>query len=239
MANINSITERAEYSVAIEALKKQGVNVDSGNRDVSQSYLRLEQTLQSDSNSFLFQVNDNTTKSGQAVQPTERRLSPQDAFYCSRLAYWIEAYTIGGDNPDLYRYMPMTFPTYQGIEAGVFLSNKGYKLWGGELKFTISGDVVIPAWDCKRHLFIPEGQHSSVNGAFPASEFYVGQNEFNGGESAFYPMVPNVVFIGNKKNEILLSFPENLADAIGDSPVVVKAVLTAYGVLAQNASKTA
>jgi hypothetical protein len=103
----------------------------------------------------------------------------------------------------------------------------------------MNGNVVLPAWDLKRHLYVPRTQKSAVNGPFPNSTFYIDHDQFDGATDAFYPVEPNLVFLGNKGIKIAIDYPESIGNAIGTAPVEIIAVLQWRGLLAQNVSKTA
>lgn len=234
---ITSMGSRMEYDIALKALAAEGVTVEPG--QVSQSFLRTETILSPTKSSFKFPIQVNQLNSGTTVSATSQLLKTQDVFYMTHMAFWIEAYTIAGDIPSLYRYMPFTYPSEVLNEAGIVISRLGYKLWSGVLELTVNGDVIIPAWDLKRHLFVPQTQREQVSGAWPVSSFFNGHDEFDGAATSFYPVEPNIVFIGNKSSDITIDYPDDLVDAIGAAPLEVRGVLTMRGMLAQNASKTA
>lgn len=235
---ITTMGSRLEYDIAMKALTNEGIIVESG--QLSQSFLRTEATLAQARSSFSFPIQVNQLNAGTTPSATAQLLKQQDAFYMTHMAYWIEVYTIPGDTPELYRYVPFTYPSEALNRTGAVFSALGYKLWTGVIGITVNGKVIIPAWDVKRHLYVPETQVQAVNGAFPMSQFYNGHDEFDGAATAFYPVEPNIVFIGNKSSVITLSFPDNLLNAIGATPgYEVRAILTCRGLLAQNASKTA
>lgn len=234
---ITTMGARLEYEIAQKALAAEGVIVQPG--QLSQSFLRTECILSSSKSSFSFPIQVNQLNAGTTPSATAQLLKQQDAFYMTHMAFWVEAYTIAGDIPELYRYMPFTYPSEVLNEAGLVLSRLGYKLWSGVLELTVNGQVILPAWDLKRHLFVPQTQREQVSGAWPVSSFFNGHDEFDGAASSFYPVEPNIVFIGNKSSVITVDYPEDLANAVGAAPLELRGVLTMRGMLAQNASKTA
>ena len=234
---ITTVGSREEYKIALNALQQEGFNVLPG--QLSQSFLRTEVVLNRNRSSFTFPIQVNQLNQGTTPGPNTQLLKTQDVFYLTHLSFTINAYTVPGDTPELYRYVPYTYPSEALNATGVVFSKTGYKLWAGTLEFTVNGQVVIAAWDVNRHLYVPETQKQAVNGAFPVSTFYNDHDEFDGAATSFYPVEPNLVLIGNKSTVINLDYPEDLQNAIGESPVEVRAVLTMRGMLAQNASKTA
>lgn len=238
MSNINA---RLDYDVALKSLAAQGINVDPSVAEISQSYLRTEVQLNPSKSSYSFPINEQTNNTGQNIPVTSQLLKPQDVFYLTHMAYWIELASItGAATPDLYRYQPFTYPSEQLNRTGAVLSKLGYKLWAGKFIYTVSGKVVLPAWDMKRHLYVPEEQVEAVNGAFPVGQFYTDHDEFDGAVSGFYPVEPNLILIGNKGNEFKAEFPEDLNNAIGSTANYdIRMVVTMRGLLVQNASKTA
>ena len=234
---ITNTGARMDYAIALESLAKQGVSVPDG--QLTQSYLRSESLLSQGLSHFEFPILVNTTNPGVVTYNTAKLLNQQDAFYVTHLAYWIELRTQPGDNPDLYRFLPFTYPSEALNSTGAVSSKRGYKLWSGTMNISMNGNVVLPAWDIKRHLYVPRTQKSAVNGPFPNSTFYIDHDQFDGATDAFYPVEPNLVFLGNKGIKIAIDFPESIGTAIGGATYELIMVLQWRGLLAQNVSKTA
>lgn len=230
---------RMDYDVALKALIAEGIVVEPG--QLSQSFLRLESMIDRTQSFFTFPVLVNITNPGTTTAPTAQLLNPQDCFYATHVGYWLELYTTSNEaTPASMRYTPLTYPSFKAGEQGAFVAGgDAYKLWAGVMRIEVNGKVVIPAWDLKRHLNVPEQQKEAYTGAFPDSLFYADHDEFDGATDTFYPMEPNVVFIGNKNTTVTVRFPSELSDVIAASPVQLKMVLTIRGLLAQNASKMA
>lgn len=237
MSNVNA---RMDLEICQKSLAKQGLVV--ADHDISQSDLILETQLLPTKSSFEFSVLENVNNAGTTTAITEVRLKPQDAFYMTHLQYSIMLHTIPDvTTPDLYRYMPFLYPSEHLNQSGAIFSKLGYKLWWAQLAITINKEVIIPEWSVIRHMFVPQGQKDTWNGAFPASTFYKDHDEQDGATSGWYPVEPNVVFLGNDGINIDLDFPEDLNNAIaapGDG-YIIKAVLRCRGLLCQNVTKTA
>lgn len=236
MSNVNA---RMDLDVALKSLAPQIPNFNP--QDISQSDLILEAQLLPSKSAYQFQVMANTNNPGTDTSPTEIRLDMNDAFYCTHVQYAIMAHTVPGGTPDILRYVPFLFPSSILSETGVTFSYLGYKLWWGVLNILVNKVQIVSNWSVMRHMYIPETQKDAYNGPFPVSTFYAGNDQQDGSTSGWYPMEPNVVFLGNDNVQILVNFPEDLNNAIASvaDGFTTKAVLRFRGLLVKNVTKTA
>lgn len=234
---MNNISARMDLNIAVESLKLQGIPVELEN--VSQSFLRVDSLLRQDTNNYEFPVLVNTQNAGTTVSKTSKQLKLQDAFYVTHVGYYIQNRLNPGTPGNLYSAVPFTYPSEALNRTGVVLSKLGYKLWEGQMSITVNGKVLVPGWDLQRHLYVPETQVAAVSGPFPNSLFYNDHDEFDGATDSFYPMEPNIVFIGNKGITVNINFPENISNAIGGEGYETYMVLVFRGLLIQNVSKNA
>lgn len=235
--DVSAYNARLNYSIALESLAKQGVQVKNG--ELAQSFLRTEALLDPGLSTFKFPIQKNTANNGQTFYPTMQLLGMQDAFYATSLQYTIECYnlaTASTEPRDLLRYVPFTYPSEALSSRGAVFSKLGYKLWSGVLTLTVAGSVIIRAWDIKRHLEVPRSQRPAYAGAFPASAFFIDHDQFDGSSSAKYPLEPHQVFIGTNDTDLQITFPDDIANAIGTvaDGYQIKMVLVFDGLLAQN-----
>lgn len=209
---------RLVYKNAVKSMIRAGV--DPRSAVLSQSYLRLEQAVNTSKTQYTFGVLVNDSgNSGVAVRPTEQRLNLQDSFYVSQVSLYLGLATSTTDTQfPLYTWNnPTTFST---VGAASALNN----LYNGNISLTVNNRTIVTAWDCYRHLEIPQTQLTGAANS-PKDQQY-------GAYSTAVDTEPNWVLIGSKNN----SFQINLPNAIGTVQASATTYLTVIlrGVLAQN-----
>jgi hypothetical protein len=187
------------------------------NAVLSQSLIRLEQPLVTNTNQFVFAVLNNQ---GPAARVTEIRLAPQDAFYVSAMRLTTSISTPGANasamvlntwpNPNTY--------TTSGSAAAMETIYNGY------LNLTVNKDVVIPNLPLMLFRQVQETQFTAASNS-PV-------DQFDGG--LLTSLQPNPVLVGQKGSVITLVLPASLA-AVTPNTILV---LELYGVLAQNVTVT-
>jgi hypothetical protein len=181
------------------------------NAVLSQSYLRLEQALSANTNTYTFAVLDQGVKN-----QTEIRLTMQDAFYCAAIR--ISLCLVNTANPNanvLSSYPnPALFVTPTGLAAALEVIYNGYFL------LQVNKQTLIPQFPMMNFRKSPITQFTLATNS-PIDQ-WDGQD--------FQAMQPNAVFIGQKGNLFQIVLPSNIAVA----PTNVKLVVEIDGVLAQN-----
>lgn len=236
---VSNVNARIDYEIAKKSLADQGVIVPDGK--LTQSYLRAETIFDQGRSLYEFPILVNSANAGTVTSNTCKLLNQQDAFYVTQMGYWVEVWVQDGAAPaDLYKYVPITYPSIQFTDIGAISGFQGFKLWSGQISLIVNGDVILPGWDLKKHLKVPRTQREAYAGAWPNGVFYNVYDEFDGATDPFYPQEPNVVLLGNKGIKYQLEFPESIGNAIGASPTFeVRGVMYLRGLLAQNVSKMA
>lgn len=230
---ISSNDARRVFHNAKIKLKQEGVDIAKAK--LTPTYLRFETRLNTTDTNYTFPIVVTQQGTNQIQSPTEQRLQLQDSFFISHISYFIQIYT-GANNGNLYRYIPFTFPSNLGNTDGAFASYNAYRLWSGYLRWTINNDVLVPQWDCNRHLFAPQTQNQAYANPFPTGQFFDAYDQLDFSQDSFYPMEPNIVLIGSRQNQLDLFLPESLSGAIGTGNTDVRAIVQVRGVLAQNST---
>lgn len=217
---------RLVFNNAKSALMAAGMSqTEVDNAVLSQSYIRLEQYLgtggsstatTSTTNQFEFPILVNATGSGQAIRPTEARLSLQDGFYAAGFQLYLAAAAIGASNFQLYMYPNLV--TFPNGAPGL------YALYNGFMKIVINQSNVITNYPLYRSFQRFQTQQTAA----PASG--IPQDEFDG--TWDQPLEPNILFLGSNNTVITITLPAS----IGTVDVGTLAVLVFNGVKAQNIS---
>ena len=182
---------------------------------LSQSYLRLEVALATGVTQYKFDVLVNETSGGSANFQTVNKLNLQDSFYVSQMGFFVcaPASTSATDFP-LLTYPNTTIFSTAGAASAL------YTLYNGYMSLTINQRVVVPYWNLNRHMVINQTQQTATL-----------RDQVNLGQDGFYPMEPNVVISGDKKNDFTVTLPAGLAAVQATG---ARLVCVMNGILAQN-----
>lgn len=180
---------------------------------LTQSYLRIIQTLNITGTVFNFPVLSNQTGSGVAVRPDEFRLNQQDAFYVSK----INVYLAKAATATSVAYLPATYPNAVTFPTGAAPLSVFYN---GRMTIVINNSVIVPGYPMENFLQIPQTQLTAAANS--------PQDQFDG--TLQIPWEPNIVFVGTFNSQINIVLPGNIT-AIDATTL---AIVEVQGVLAQN-----
>lgn len=226
--------QRLAFQNAYNAIKAAGMNPAS--KILSQSFIRTEAPLSTSATAYKFDLL--TTENSQPAQyATQNKLNQQDVFVVSSLFFGFFApVTANGSDGSL-----MTYPKI-GLEtgaAGNFTAAQALAAlyaYNGILTLNVNQTTVIPSWDLFKHLRIPQTQlNATTTGVATGAPTAPMHNTFDsivGADDGFYPVEPNVVISGSKKNNLQVVLPA----AISVIPTNSRMVIIMRGILAQNAS---
>lgn len=235
----SQIGQRLAFQNASNAIKRAGLN--AGRAVLSQSYLRLETPISATATSYKLDVL--TTENTQpATYPTQLKLALQDAFVISTLFVGIYAPNDGtatGSNTTT----PLSYPTIGNIAgtAGNTIASDANKLLGiynGFMQLNVNQRTILTGWDLYRHLRVPSTQANvtasqGTAGALTAPVHYT-YDSIDGSSDGFYPVEPNIVLDGSKKNDLTITLPYALGTFT--SNYNYRFCVIARGILAQNVS---
>lgn len=233
--------QRLAFQNAYNAIKAAGMNPAS--KILSQSYIRTEAPLTTSATSYKFDLL--TTENSQpATYATQNKLNQQDVFVTSSLFFGLFVpVTSGGVDGTL-----MTYPKI-GLESGgagnftTAQSLAALYAYNGFLTLNVNQTTVIPSWDLFKHLKVPPVQLNTVTaqaggitsggGAYAlTAPQHLPFDATDGSEDGFYPVEPNIVISGSKKNNLQVILPA----AVSSIPTGARFVIIMRGILAQNAS---
>lgn len=234
----SQIGSRMAFQNAANAVKRAGLN--PANAVLSQSYLRCEVILSASTTSYKFDVLVNESTNG--TINTQQKLNLQDAFVVNQIGFYLACPSSSTDTTFRLLTYPSINVTTGFVGTGTAFSNttaaQAYAIYNGAMQLNVNQRTVLTAWDLQRHLFIPQVQLGAGNvttAAFsaPTGSATVGHiydDHFNAADFGMYPVEPNVVLAGNKKNDLTVSMPI----APSSVPASSRLVFIARGILAQN-----
>lgn len=235
----SQIGQRLAFQNAANAIKRAGLNPSRA--VLSQSYLRLETPISATATSYKLDVL--TTENTQpATYPTQLKLALQDAFVISTLFVGIFAPNDGAATGSTTT-TPLSYPTIGNIagSAGNTVAADANKLLGiynGFLQLNVNQRTILTGWDLFRHLRVPSTQANATAsqgtaGALSVPVHYT-YDSIDGSSDGFYPVEPNIVLDGSKKNDLTITLPYALGSFTANYNY--RFCVIARGILAQNVS---
>lgn len=190
---------------------------------LTQSYLRFEANISATQTQYNLDVlvNDNTNPSF----ITQQKLNLQDSFISSDCGVFIGVPSTSATTDakvKLYSY-----PDVTAFTASVATDLRA--LYNGAMSLTVNQRVIVPSWDLMRHYKAPIMQTGFVPAPVTAGNI---QNSDDLASDGFYPVEPNIVFVGSKKNQLQITVPQAIATFPSNSRIVV----IFRGLLAQNST---
>lgn len=217
---MNQSGARLVYNNAVKTFNAAGVS--TARAVLSQSYLRFEVALSTSQTQYTFDtlVNENTNTN----YVTQQKLNLQDSFLISRIGFFVGIAATGNASETvvpLYTYPdPAKFST---ANAATSLET----LYNGVMTYTVNQRQIVTGWDLYKHKVAPITQ----SGYLPYStSTMVTANSTNFASDGYYPVEPNLILIGSKKNTITVTLDGTLAAVQNYS----RLVMVCQGILGQN-----
>lgn len=191
---------------------------------LSQSFLRSEVAMSTSTTSYHIPilVNDNQNGATSSYN-TSSLLALQDAFVVSSIF-------IGWANPTSATdaaFIPQSYPNAQ-IAGTQAIATALQAIYSSNLQVTVNNRQILTGWDTLRHYYVPQTQQVA------AASLTTGISQADLSENGFYPVEPNLVFVGSKNNQVTLNFPQALSAV--PASTFGRLVVIFRGILAQNAT---
>lgn len=220
----SSNKDRAIYNSLLRGYAERGIRPV-----ITQSYLRLEQTL-GNSNSVPFQV---LTNQGN-VQPTEVRLQLTDTFVVTDIGFFISKLATNAARSSMVLDTFVNPEIYTGSGEAAALQ----ALYNGQLTAGVDRKTYITAWDLLRHYYVPNAQRllaqvGSTNVPAGAATSYSRSGFEN--DQIFKEILPTFNISGNQSLNLAINLPEAVNMA-GTNSINI-AVLYLRGFLVQNVTQ--
>lgn len=203
MQQQSTMNSRLVFLNAKQLLIKAGVSV--ANSKLTQSYLRLENQMLLGKTQFQFFLLTTQVNNAGLIFNEELRLNQQDSFVASSWGFFLSKPASNSDaTAILVAYAnPAVFSTAGSAAAAQTVYNSFFQL-------AVNNDIILPAWDVYRHRSVPQTQFitfiAGATGPQTANE-----DQIDGASEGFYPVEPNLVFVGSKNNVLNLLMPAAFA----------------------------
>jgi hypothetical protein len=207
---------RLVFDNAKTLIQNAGLSLQSA--VLSQSYLRSEVAMSTSVTSYQIPILVNSQQGNNFV--TNNFLALQDAFVVSKIGIFVSAPAASTTTAfPLYTYPSSSIFSTSGAAAAL------YNLYNGKMSVTVNNKQIVPSWDVYKHLYVPQTQALAASTATTI-------DENNASEYGYYPVEPNIVFVGSKNNVITIDLPA----AIGtlQASTAPRIVVIFSGLLAQN-----
>jgi hypothetical protein len=220
MTQQNTVNARLVYENAKQNLKDAGVNLQAAK--LTQSFLRLENQMIVGKNQWQFPVLNNQPNFSGVIFPTEQRLNQQDSFVTAMLGVFVSLPT----GPTDATFILHTYPNVTLFTAADATPLE--TLYNSYLQLAVNNDIILPAWDVSRHRLVPQTQ----NGVIVTAQTVIPEDQIDGSSDGYFPVEPNLVFIGSKNSVLNLIMPAALTAVAANTRVSI----ILRGVLAQNST---
>jgi hypothetical protein len=220
MTQQNTVNARLVYENAKKNLVDAGVSIAAAK--LTQSFLRLENTMIVGKSQWQFPVLNNQNNFSGTIFPTEQRLNQQDSFVTAMLGLFVSLPASATD---------ATFILHSYPNVTVFTAADATPLetiYNSYLQLAVNNDIILPAWDISRHRLVPQTQ----NGVGVTAQTVFGEDQIDGSSDGFFPVEPNLVFIGSKNSVLNMILPAALTAVAANTRVSI----ILRGVLAQNST---
>jgi hypothetical protein len=217
---MNQSGARLVYNNAVKTFNAAGVS--TAKAVLSQSYLRFEIALSTTQTQYTFDtlVNENTNTN----YVTQNKLNLQDSFLISRIGFFI---AIAASSSVAETVVPLyTYPDaakFSTANAATSLET----VYNGTMTYTVNQRQIVTGWDLYKHKVTPITQ----TGYTPTGTAATGiANSTDFANHGYYPVEPNLILIGSKKNTITVTLDGTLAAIQANS----RLVMVCQGILGQN-----
>lgn len=215
---LTSVYDRA-YSACVEAFQSgpnpmtlQDAKAQVDNSVLSQGYLRLETLLSTGVNAYSLNILNNQTNNGVPIRPTELRLTQQDSFFMSSIAFYVTKAASAAD---------LAFPLLTYPSPTVFTNAANLQiLYNGYFKIMVNNTAITPNYPLSDFLQIPQTQKTAATNS-PIDQFDPSQVSL---------IQPNINFVGTNQSTIDIVLP----GAPGTLDAFTYLIAVVKGVRAQN-----
>lgn len=211
---------RLVFANAKNTLIRAGINPSSA--VLTQSYLRFEINLSTTVTRYQFDTLVNENLNTNFV--TQQKLNLQDAFICSSIGFYIGLAASSAATETvvpLYSYADPTIFTTANAATSL------QTVYSGQMSLSVDQRVYVPSWDLYKHYYVPTTQTGNNPTGVTAATL---RNSVDFSQNGMFPVEPNIVLNGAKKNNLTVNLAASLTAIQANSRIVC----IMQGLLAQN-----
>lgn len=221
----SQVNARLVYENAVKICNKSSVPVASSK--LTQSFLRLEQVMSLTKTQYQFPILVNNNGPANTLFPTETRLNQQDSIICSAWGFGFGIPTSATDTSFLYLSYPNgNAPAFSTALAAVAAQT----VYNSYFNIAVNNTIILPAWDVLRHRVANQTQ----NGVIVTAQTILPVDQFDGSSDSFFPVEPNLVWIGSQNIVINLIMPASFGTLQAGG--LARMIMIFRGLLAQNST---
>ena len=217
---MNQQGARLLYNNAVNTFKAAGVS--TAKAVLSQSYLRFEVNLSTAQTQYTFDTLVNENLNPNFI--TQNKLNLQDSFLIGRIGFFVGIAASANTTETVV-------PLYTYNDAHAFTTTGAATsletLYNGSMSFTVNQRTIVTSWDLYKHKVAPITQ-SGYQPYTGATTIYANSNNY--GHDGYYPVEPNLILIGSKKNQITVTLDQSLTAIQANS----RLIMVCQGILGQN-----
>jgi hypothetical protein len=221
----SQVNARLVYENAVKICNAAGVGAVASK--LTQSFLRLEQLMSLTKAQYQFPILVNNNGPANTLFNTEQRLNQQDSIICSAWGFFFGIPASGVDATfRLLSYPSLNTGSFTTAGAGA----AAFTVYNSIFNIAVNNTIILPAWDVFRHLYVPWTQ----NGVGVTAQTIFPSDQIDGSGDGFFPVEPNLVWIGSQNIVINLVMPATFATLQAGG--FARMVLIFRGLLAQNST---
>ena len=179
------------------------------NRIITDSYLRLEQSIQGTVSTVSFNMLTNQGTGQQAQNVTENRLQITDRFVAASVAILImkAGSSTSASQSEISVAKPHTFPNGY-VFTGANEAENLQALYNSQMRITVDSTVYIQSLDVQRFYRVPTSQQN-VAVSTAGSGNLINSDGWDSSSYPFSALTPTITFSGIGKNEIVITLPNS------------------------------
>jgi hypothetical protein len=196
----STLNARYVFENASAVMNANGIATQ--NAVLTQSDLVLEQQLTTALTSYTFPVLSNDNGPSGSRFNTEVRLQLQDTFVASAWGVFLAAPSSAADAT----FIVHTYPNPVIFTGGA--NTAAETIYNSYCKITVNNAVILPVWHLSRHRYVPQSQQATA----AANQNGIALDQIDLSQDGFFPLEPNILFVGSKGYQIVVQLPAALAN---------------------------
>lgn len=221
----SQVNARLVYENAVKICNQAGVGAVASK--LTQSFLRLEQVMVLTKAQYQFPILVNNNGPANTLFNTETRLNQQDSIICSAWGFFLAVPLSGTDATFTLLSYPSPHAPFFSLAGAAIAAQTVYN---SIFQIAVNNTIILPAWDVFRHYLVPFTQ----NGVGVTAQTIFPIDQLDGSGDGFFPVEPNLVWIGSQNIVINLVMPAAFATV--QTGGFARMVIIFRGLLAQNST---